>query len=288
MFQAKQKKGIQVLLASQISVKPFCPNLGAVITGVDLSKSISAANFRIIKKAFLNYHVLFFKNQKEIPPEKQIEFGKMFGQLHNHPAAPTMEGFPEIFEIHAHKNSKIANGEFWHSDVSCDTEPPLGTMLQLQILPDSGGDTMFSNMNQAFQKLSDPLKSFLSKLSAVHESEHIYKGRYSDRGVADETIKYPTATHPIVRTHPETKKKSLFVNRTFTTRIKELSNFESEQILNFLFSHCESLEFQIRYKWEKYDTVFWDNRCVMHRAIWDYWPMERKGRRVTVRGDKPF
>ena len=270
-----------------ITIQPFCPNLGAIIKGIDLSQDISSDEFACIKKAFLDYQVLFFQDQKEIPPEKQIKFGKLFGNLHSHPAAPTMEGYPEIFEIHAHKNSKIANGEFWHSDVSCDSEPPLGTMLQLQILPESGGDTMFSNMNQAYEKLSDPFKIFLCSLKALHESEHIYRGRYSDRGVADHKISYPKAIHPIVRTHPETKKKSLFVNRTFTTRIEGLSIFESDRILDFLFAHCESLEFQIRYKWQPFDMVFWDNRCAMHRAIWDYWPMERKGRRVTIKGDKP-
>ncbi len=273
---------------NQIQIQPFCPNLGAVITGLDLRQPISSKDFSVIKKAFLKYQVLFFQQQKEIPPEKQIEFGQLFGRLHSHPAAPTMKGFPEIFEIHAHKESKIANGEFWHSDVSCDSEPPLGTMLQLHILPESGGDTMFSNMNLAFEKLSDPLKHFLSNLKAVHESEHIYKGRYSDRGKKDNEINYPQSTHPIVRTHPETNKKSIFVNRTFTTRIEGLSKIESDNILEFLFNHCESLEFQIRYKWNLNDLVFWDNRCAMHRAIWDYWPMERKGRRVTIKGDKPF
>ena len=273
---------------SKISVTPYCPNLGAIISGVDLSKEISESDFKEVNDAFLKYQVLFFQDQKEISPQKQIEFGKRFGQLHSHPAAPTMEGFPEVFEIHAHKDSKIANGEFWHSDVSCDNEPPLGTMLQLQILPESGGDTMFSNMNLAYEKLSKPFEKFLSNLKAVHESEHIYKGRYSDRGVDDAELKYPKATHPVIRTHPETNKKSLFVNRTFTTRIEGLSDFESRKVLDALFEHCESLEFQIRYKWNLYDMVFWDNRCAMHRAIWDYWPMERKGRRVTIKGDQPF
>ena len=272
---------------NSIKIQPFCPNLGAIVTGVDLSKQISASEFKSIKKAFLKYQVLFFQNQKEISPEVQIKLGKRFGDLHSHPAAPTMEGYPEIFEIHAHKNSKIANGEFWHSDVSCDNNPPLGTMLQLHILPQSGGDTMFSNMNQAYEKLSDTFKDFLGNLKAVHESEHVYKSRYSDRGVENSDITYPHAIHPVVRTHPETNKKSLFVNRTFTTQIMGLSEFESKNILDFLFNHCESLEFQIRYKWELFDTVFWDNRCAMHRAIWDYWPMERKGRRVTIKGDRP-
>ena len=146
---------------SGIKIEKFSPTLGAIITGVDLSQKISDAQFDDINQAFLDYQVLFFKDQKEIPPELHIEFGKKFGELHSHPAAPTMEGYPEIFEIHAHKDSKIANGEFWHSDVSCDKEPPLGTMLQLHILPETGGDTMFSNMYAAYDELSNKYKEIL-------------------------------------------------------------------------------------------------------------------------------
>ncbi|MEE2774843.1 MAG: TauD/TfdA family dioxygenase [Pseudomonadota bacterium] len=269
-------------------VKPYCPNLGATVTGIDLSKDIDDQQLLQIKEAFLKYHVLFFQEQKEIKPELQIKLGQKFGKLHMHPAAPTMLDYPEIFEIHADKNSKIANGEFWHSDVSCDLEPPLGTMLQLQIVPQSGGDTMFANMNQAYERLSDHFKKFLTGLSARHESEHIYRGRYSDRGVDDTEIEYPKAIHPIIRTHPDTKQKSIFVNRTFTTQIEGLTKFESDRILEALFTHCEHIDFQIRYKWHLYDLVFWDNRCTMHRAIWDYWPMERKGRRVTIEGTAPI
>ena len=129
---------------AHITAIPFAPNLGAEIHGVDLSEPISDEVFVDIHQAFLDYQVLMFKDQKEIPPERHIEFGKRFGPLHAHPAAPTMTGFSEIFEIHATKDSKVANGEFWHSDVSCDAEPPLGTMLQMHILPPCGGDTMLS------------------------------------------------------------------------------------------------------------------------------------------------
>ena len=272
---------------SGIKIEKFSPTLGAIITGVDLSQKISDAQFNDINQAFLDYQVLFFKDQKEIPPELHIEFGKMFGELHSHPAAPTMEGYPEIFEIHAHKDSKIANGEFWHSDVSCDKEPPLGTMLQLHILPETGGDTMFSNMYAAYDELSNKYKEILDGLIAIHESEHIYKGRYSDRGVSEDKIETPTAKHPLIRTHPETGKKAIYVNRTFTTAIEGMSKEESSSILNFLFNHCEHVNYQIRYRWSLNDMAFWDNRCAMHRAIWDYWPNERKGRRVTIKGDIP-
>ena len=270
-----------------ISVKRFAPNLGAEIYGVDLSKDITDKQFAEILRAFHDHQVLFFKDQKEISPEMQVIFGKRFGKLHAHPAAPTMKGHPEVFEIHATKDSKIANGELWHSDVSCDETPPLGTMLQIHILPPCGGDTMFSNMYSAFDSLSEPIKNLLSGMTATHESEHVYKGRYSDRGKSDADIDCPMAIHPVVRTHPETGKKALFVNRTFTTKINELSAMESESILEMLFRHAEHIDHQIRFRWSLNDMAFWDNRCCMHRAIWDYWPEERKGRRVTISGDRP-
>ena len=270
-----------------ISVKRFAPNLGAEVTGVDLSEDINEGQFSEILDAFHNYQVLFFKNQKEISPEMQVKFGKRFGDLHTHPAAPTMDGHPEVFEIHATKDSKIANGEFWHSDVSCDEMPPLGTMLQIHILPSCGGDTMFSNMYSAYDSLSVPLREMLDHMTATHESEHIYKGRYSDRGRNDSEIDCPRAIHPVIRTHPKTGRKALFVNRTFTTRINELSAHESDNILEMLFQHAEHIDHQIRFRWSLNDMAFWDNRCCMHRAIWDYWPEERKGRRVTILGDRP-
>ena len=280
--------GIEAKTFKHIVAKPFAPNPGAEITGVDLSQEISEAEFSEIEAAFLAYQVLFFKDQKEIPPQVHIDLGKRFGPLHSHPAAPTMAGYPEIFEIHATRHSKVANGEFWHSDVSCDEEPPLGTMLQIHILPPCGGDTMFSNMYAAYDALSDAMKTFLDGLSATHASEHIYRGRYADRGQKDSDIAFPSASHPVVRTHPQTGRKALFVNRTFTTQINELSEEESSAVLKMLFEHAESIQFQIRFRWSKNDMAFWDNRCCMHRAIWDYWPEERKGRRVTIKGDRPL
>ena len=276
-------------LSKEINVKPYAPNIGGVITGVDLSKDISDYEQNFIKEAFHKYQVLFFQEQLEISPENHIKLGKCFGDLHIHPAAPKMKSFPEIFEIHTHKDSKISNGaEDFHSDVSCDTEPPLGTMLQLHILPQYGGDTMFSNMYMAYDSLSKPMQNFLNGLRASHESEHFYRNRYEKQDQLDPKKKYPSAIHPIVRTHPETKKKALYINKFFTTRIEGLSKQESKLILGYLFNHCEKTDFQIRYRWNKNDMAFWDNRCTLHKAIWDYHPMERKGRRVTIKGTIPF
>ena len=274
---------------NDIIVKPFAPNLGAVITGIDLSNSISDTEIGIIKDAFHKFQVLFFQNQSEILPQNHIALGQFFGDLHIHPAAPKMKNFPEIFEINTDKNSKIANGaEDFHSDVSCDIEPPLGTMLQLHVLPECGGDTMFANMYLAYEALSKPMQVFLGGLKASHESEHFYKGRYQNKNEVDRNKEYPSAIHPIIRTHPETGKKAIYVNKFFTTRIEGLADQESKLILEYLFGHIEKTEFQIRYKWNKNDMAFWDNRCTIHKALWDYFPNERKGRRVTIKGSEPY
>jgi alpha-ketoglutarate-dependent taurine dioxygenase len=277
----------QAVARRTIQVTPFSPALGAEVRGIDLAHGLTDETCREVRSAFLRFGVLFFKEQSEIPPAVQVAIGKMFGELHLHPAAPQMPGFPELFVIHTQRDSKVANGEFWHSDVSCDEEPPLGTMLQIQVLPEIGGDTLFANMYAAYDALSGPMQQLLSGLTARHESEHVYRGRYSDRGVDDRGKSYPQAVHPVIRTHPETGRKAIFVNRTFTTRINELTGAESDAVLSLLFDHCEQIDFQIRFRWERNDVAFWDNRCVMHRAIWDYWPHERKGRRVTIKGDRP-
>ena len=277
------------VMNNSFNIRHFAPNLGAVITNIDLSNDITDAELNDIRDAFHKFQVLFFQNQTEISPGNHIKLGRCFGDLHIHPAAPKMKNYPEIFEIHTDKNSKISNGaEDFHSDVSCDIEPPLGTMLQLHVLPECGGDTMFANMYLAYEALSKPMQVFLGGLKAFHESEHFYKGRYQNKNEVDMNKEYPSAIHPIIRTHPETEKKAIYVNKFFTTRIEGLADQESKLILDYLFTHIEKTEFQIRYKWNKNDMAFWDNRCTIHKALWDYFPNERKGRRVTIKGSVPY
>ena len=270
-----------------IDVKALTPAVGAEIRGVDLGAPLPDEVFGEVRSAFLRHQVVFFKEQEALAPDRQAAFARRFGGLHLHPAAPHLEGRPEIFVIHTHKDSKVANGNGWHTDVSCDDEPPLGTMLQLHKLPSQGGDTLFASMYAAWDALSGPMQAFLSTLTARHESEHVYRGRYSDRNVDDAGKVYPETSHPVVRTHPETGRRALYVNRAFTTRIEGLGAAESRALLNFLFEHMEQERFQVRFKWEVNDMAFWDNRCLKQYAMWDYWPEERKGHRVTIRGDRP-
>lgn len=270
-----------------MELTPLTPIIGAEVTGLDLTR-ISDNEFGALQQAFTRHSVLFFRDQDRLAAEDQVAFAKRFGPLHTHPAAPTLSENPEVFVIHAHKDSKVANGNGWHTDVSCDEEPPLATMLQLHLLPQTGGDTLFASMYAAFETLSESMQAFLMDLNAHHESEHVYRGRYSDRGVEDQGRVYPSAIHPVVRTHPESGRRALYVNPSFTTRIDGLTKHESDSLLQMLYQHQQRPEFQVRFNWTKNAIALWDNRCTHHFAMWDYWPQERKGHRVTIKGERPY
>ena len=265
-----------------ITVRRATPNVGAYVTGVDLA-DLTDAQFAEIRRASAEHCVVFFRDQK-LTTEQHIAFGRRFGELDIHPAAANATGHAEILVISADENSDRANGEQWHSDVSCLAEPPAQSILQIQEVPPTGGDTMFSSTYAAYDALSDRMKAYLDGMVAVHDGEHIYRGLYA--GVADKP-EYPRSKHPIVRTHPETGRKGIFVNRGFTTNIVGVPRDESSAILNYLYDHMEHPNFQVRFVWEPWSIAMWDNRCAQHRAIWDYWPHRRYGHRVTVKGERP-
>jgi taurine dioxygenase len=222
-----------------------------------------------------------------LSPEQHLAFGRNFGELHIHPAAPHAPGHDELMIIHADKNSPRANGEGWHSDVSCDPTPPMGSILYIKQTPPKGGDTLFASMYAAYEALSDRMKAYLEGMIAVHDGEENYRGTYAYAGVGDKPS-YPRAEHPVIRTHPVTGKKALYVNRGFTKRLLGVPRDESKAILEYLWDHAENPLFQCRFRWQPNSVAFWDNRCVQHRAMWDYWPHTRSGFRVTVAGDKPY
>ena len=177
----------------------------------------------------------------------------------------------------------------WHSDLSCDEEPPMGSILHLHTIPNSGGDTMFASMYAAYNALSQPMKDFLGGLQAWHESAHVHRDRLGHKGeLRDGNDSYPVSLHPIVRTHPVTGRKCLFVNENFTTRVDGLTPNEGDALLKMLYEHIATPEFQCRFVWEEKSVAFWDNRCAQHRTVWDYYPKVRHGYRVTVAGDKPY
>ena len=270
-----------------MKIEKITPLIGALVSGADLTTT-NDQEYQAIRQALSDHGVIFFTDQPRLSPEQQVAFAKQFGALHQHPAAPTLKAHPEVFVIHAHAQSKVANGNGWHTDVSCDREPPLATMLQLHTLPSTGGDTLFTSTCAAFETLSAPMQQYLLTLSAHHESYHIYKGRYSDRGVSDQDISYPAALHPVVRTHKDSNRLSLYVNPSFTTRIDGLTAAESRALLQLLYEHQQRPEFQVRFRWRENAIALWDNRCTQHFALWDYWPEERKGHRVTIKGEKPY
>ena len=273
-------------MASNITVNRLTPTVGAVIEGIDLGHDLDAAEFAQVHDALIDNGVIFFRDQ-EISVEAQKAFGLRFGTLHFHPNDPGLEGHPEVMIIHADESSKRVAGESWHSDVSCDPEPPMGSILRIHTLPETGGDTVFASMYAAYEALSEPMQRFLSGLTAVHDGAPYYRSVNARIGRAESGKEYPHAEHPIVRTHPESGRKALFVNEMFTTRIAGLSPQESDALLRMLFDHIKRPEFQCRFTWRKDSIAFWDNRCVQHMAIWDYWPRTRSGYRVTIKGDKP-
>ena len=270
---------------TSIQVEKLTPHAGAEVRGVDLAKPIDEQLFKEIHAALVDNGVIFFRDQ-HLTPDQQKAFGRLFGELHIHPAAPSLvEGHPEILVIHADENSKRVAGELWHSDVSCDLEPPMGSILYMHELPPVGGDTLFASMYAAYEALSEPMKRFLEPLTALHEGEHVYRGRY---GLDDRSRTFPKAEHPIVRTHPVSGGKALYVNSGFTTRIVQLKRPESDAVLQMLYRHVETPEFHCRFRWQVNSVAFWDNRCMQHHAMWDYYPQRRHGHRVTIKGDKPF
>jgi taurine dioxygenase len=267
-----------------ITLDKLTPIIGAEIGGIDLSQALSNRQVDELHRALAENLVIFFRDQ-HLSEDQHLAFGRLFGDLHIHPAAPPVPGKPELMIIHADRDSPRANGEGWHSDVSCDPEPPMGSILYIRQCPPNGGDTLFASMYAAYDALSDRMKAYLEGLKAEHTGEH-YRGQYANYGIADKP-EYPRAEHPVIRTHPVTGRKALYVNKGFTRRIVGIPLDESEAILGYLYEHMANPLFQCRFRWHENSVAFWDNRCVQHHAMWDYWPHTRSGQRVTVRGDRP-
>jgi len=270
-----------------LTVRPVSPHIGAEVEGVNITQPLSALQVDALKDALNTHQVLFFRDQ-QFTPDSQKAFGRLFGELHIHPNTPGPKGHPEILPIHADANSKRVAGERWHSDVSCDAEPPLGSILHLHTIPPTGGDTLFASGYAAYDALSPRLKTYLEGLTALHSGEATYRRTNALLGVNDAGRVFPTANHPVIRTHPATRRKVLFVNRGFTVRINDVPEDESAAILDHLFAVVERPDFQVRFRWRPHSVAFWDNRSAQHLAIWDYYPHVRSGTRVTIKGDKPF
>jgi taurine dioxygenase len=265
-----------------IEVRPLTRRIGAEIGGVDLTQPLGNQQQVEMHQALADYQVIFFRDQP-LNHEEHKAFGRLFGDLAIHPGVAGLAEHPEVVAIHADATSKYVAGENWHSDLTCNAEPPLGSILYMHTVPEAGGDTMFASMYAAYDALSDRMKAYLDGLTAVHDGDHVYRPLFP--GVDK---RYPCNTHPVVRTHPVTGRKALFVNTSYTTRINEVSAEESAAVLAYLYQHCANPNFHVRFRWRPHSVAFWDNRCTQHLAVWDYFPDVRSGFRVTVAGDRPY
>ena len=277
-----------------LKVAPLTRTIGAVVEGIQLSAPLSSENLAFLTDNLIKYQVLFFRNQI-ITPKQQCDFAANFGALHIHPIYPVLPELPEIMLIDTHEGF-LPDNDNWHTDVKFSPTPPVGAVLAAKQIPSVGGDTLWSSNAAAFEALSEPFKNFLDGLTAEHS---VVKSFPADRWGADEDTtakeryeaavkKHPLVNHPVVRTHPVTGRKGIFVSEGFTTKINELSQKESDLILNYLYTHIAKPEFTLRWHWQVNDIAFWDNRLTQHYAVADYLPERRIMHRATIYGDKPY
>jgi len=267
-------------------VLPLTPRIGAEIDGVDLREDLDEELVTEIRRALLTYKVIFFRDQ-DITEEQHIAFGRRFGNLEVHPISEKMDQpHPEVFHLRTRPDGRTSGADMWHSDVTWRAEPSLGSILRGRTIPAVGGDTMWSDMVAAYEGLSPAMKEWVCSLTAIHDGSGF--AQYLGISVEEWHERFPLQEHPVVRTHPETGERALYVNCSFTRSIKGLSKKESDWLLEHLYSQASIPEYQVRFRWRENSIAFWDNRSCQHYAVADYAPLMRHMERVTVAGDRPF
>ena len=270
-----------------LTINPLTPILGVEVRGVDVT-SMTDAEFAQLFQAFIDHSVVFLLDQQKLTAEQHSRFARRFGDIHVHPAARGRPAeYPGFMNMQVNKETRVAAGNRWHSDVSCDEQPPQASILQLYKIPPVGGDTLFSSLYAAYEALSDAMKVMLDGLTALHSGEESFRHLFKFK-VSDPTSSWPENDHPVVRKHPDSGRPVLFVDREFTKSINDLPKEEGRALLEFLFGHSERVDFQCRFRWSENAIAVWDNRCVLHHAMWDYWPQERQGYRISVVGERPI
>ncbi len=276
-----------------VETRRLSATIGAEVTGVDLSKPVDAPTLAALKDALSAHKVLFFRDQ-DITPEQQVAVGKLWGELTVHPFVPHLDHLPEVIVLDNHADNPVFATDVWHSDETFRVEPPMGSILRCVNIPAAGGDTLWCDMVAAYANLSDTMQRFLSGLEAIHDFKpfrHKFDAlpiRERHARLAEMEEELPNPTHPVVRTHPVTGEKALFVNRQFTLAIKDMREDESEALLEFLYKQTLIPEFQVRFRWQPHSIAFWDNAPTQHYAANDYYPQRRTMHRVTIKGGRPF
>jgi taurine dioxygenase len=293
MLLTTQRPQSPAATAGPIEVIQRGATIGAEVKGVDFSQPVGTATAAAIHAALMRYSVVFFRNA-EMTPAQQVAFGRLFGELTVHPFVPHLEEFPEVVVLDNHEDNPVFSTDHWHSDETFRAIPPIGSILRCLARPETGGETLWADMVAAYENLSDKMQHFLSGLEAVHDFIN-FRHKFDDlpprerhAKLAEMEEELPNPVHPVVRTHPVTKCKALFVNEQFTLRIKDMREDESRALLDFLFAQARIPEYQFRFHWEVNSMVFWDNAPLQHYAANDYYPQRRTMHRVTIKGDRPL
>ena len=280
---------------SPLEIRPLAGALGAEVSGVDASAPLSREAFDALHSAFLHHGVVFLRNQR-LPREAHLDLARRFGKPEVHPIANGMPEHPEIIRVLKPAGESAYFGTSWHSDNSFFEMPSAATLLYGESVPEVGGDTVYASMERAYETLSEPMRAFLQPLRAVHSASRAYDPRttgdakYTGAAAITYTFSdtiYDEVEHPVIRTHPETGRSSLYVNAMFTQRIVGLAPHESDALLAMLYAHATRPEFTCRLRWEPGTLAIWDNRCLQHYAIDDYPESERVMYRVTIEGTRP-
>lgn len=275
-------------VGATFAINPLKPNIGAEVRGVDLRQPLDDA-IDTLNRALAEHGVLVFCDQ-DITIEQQMAFGRQFGDLTVHPFSSHLEAHPEVIVLDYTADNPPSLTDIWHSDETFRAEPPMATMLYAKIVPPLGGDTLFANMAAAYQGLSAQMQSFIDGLEAVHDFKP-FRTLFSHSDAHRKKLheledQYPPATHPVVRIHPVSGAKVLFVNPQFTIHIKGMKADESRALLDLLFRQASVPEYQLRLEWQRHMVALWDNRLVQHYAVHDYYPQRRRMERVTIKGDR--
>ncbi len=275
---------------TDLTITPLSPTIGAHIGGVDLADDLSDDTIATIRRALLDYKVIFFRDQ-DITTDQHLAFGRRFGELEIHPFAVNKPDYPEVLAI-THDEERPGTENGWHSDVTWRLEPSLGSILRCVECPPVGGDTLFADMYAAYDGLPDRIKERVEGRVARHDFPR-FRTAMRKRGVTAAEIaelerRYPNPEHPVIRTHPETGRKGIYVNRAFTQEIVGMDPDESAELLQVLYDQAKFPEYQVRFTWEPNSIAFWDNRACQHYAVSDYWPNVRRVERVTIVGDAPY